>query len=176
MELAERVESGNYVKPMNSSPHLGAKDCSTGINTSEIVVDFQWHAPMDVSGIFQRNFTFQWHAPKDCHFPSGFPLELSNGFQWHFPMDFHFCDLWCVTFCPDHPFPSTSLSIYLSILYHLLLYVIYIYIYIYLYALIIPSLALVRLSAAACPVGRVTPGLHNKLICILVVLVYTCSR
>ena len=36
---------------------------------------FQWI----FSGTFQRNFTCQWYIPKDCHFSSGFPLELSNG-------------------------------------------------------------------------------------------------
>ena len=48
---------------------LGAKDCTPEINTSEIIVDFQWHVPMDC----------QRYVPKDCHFPSGFLLEMSYG-------------------------------------------------------------------------------------------------
>ena len=31
----------------------GAKDCTPEINTSEILVDFQWHFPMSC----------QWHSP-----------------------------------------------------------------------------------------------------------------
>ena len=36
---------------------------------------FQW----TFGGIFQRNFNCQWYVPKDCHFPRGFLLEMSNG-------------------------------------------------------------------------------------------------
>ena len=37
---------------------LGAKYCTPEINTSEIIVEFQWHFPMAV----------QWHVPTTCHF------------------------------------------------------------------------------------------------------------
>ena len=36
---------------------LGAKDCTPEINTSEIIVDVQWHVPMDC----------QWHVQKEFH-------------------------------------------------------------------------------------------------------------
>ena len=32
---------------------LGAKYCTPEVNTSEVIVDAQWHYPMDV----------QWHSP-----------------------------------------------------------------------------------------------------------------
>ena len=38
---------------------------------------FQW----TFRGIFQRNFTCQRYFPKDCHFLSGFLLELSSGYS-----------------------------------------------------------------------------------------------
>ena len=72
------------------SPCLRAKDCTPEINTSEIIVDFQWHFPNGLSvacangisllsGMFQRIVTFQvdfhWKCPMDV--------------QWHFPMEFH---------------------------------------------------------------------------------------
>ena len=76
--------------------------CTPEIKTSEIIVDFQWHFPMDVqwcfptnkslvSGIFQRIVTF----PVDNYWK--FPMD----FQWRFPMELHFCDFWCVIFCPE---------------------------------------------------------------------------
>ena len=37
---------------------LGAKDCTPEINTSEIIVDFRWHFPMD----------FQWRCSTELHF------------------------------------------------------------------------------------------------------------
>ena len=39
------------------SAKLGTKDCTPEIDTSEIIVDFQWHFPMDV----------QWHFQMDVH-------------------------------------------------------------------------------------------------------------
>ena len=61
----------------------------------------QSHAPCPApkwarTSIFQRIFAVQRYFPKDCHFPSGFLLENSNGFsvassKWHFT----FCDFWC---------------------------------------------------------------------------------
>ena len=59
----------------------GAKDCTPEINTSEIVVDFQWYFPMDVQWHFPTKLIFQWYFPKDCHVSSGFVLNLSNGFS-----------------------------------------------------------------------------------------------
>ena len=37
---------------------VGAKYCTPEINTSEIIVDFQWHFTIH----------FQWHFPMDFHF------------------------------------------------------------------------------------------------------------
>ena len=46
--LAEQIrESGRQPRP------LGAKDCAPEINTSEIIVDFQWRFQMDVQLHFQ---------------------------------------------------------------------------------------------------------------------------
>ena len=39
----------------------------------------RWHLPMDVQLLYQRNFTCRWYFPKDCNFPSGLSLELSDG-------------------------------------------------------------------------------------------------
>ena len=44
-------------------PPVGAKDCTPEINTSEIIVDCQWHFPMDFSVNFQHNFTVRWYVP-----------------------------------------------------------------------------------------------------------------
>ena len=57
----------------NRDTHLGANYCTPEINTSEFIVDFQWHFPMD----------FQWH------FPTKFQLSVvvSKGLslvQWRF--------------------------------------------------------------------------------------------
>ena len=88
--------------PQKSTPQKSPKDRTPEIDTSEIIVDVQWHVPMDSSGMFKRNVTFQQYAQKDCHLSSGFLLELSNGFvQWGVPAEFHFCDFRCVIFCPD---------------------------------------------------------------------------
>ena len=92
-----------YIYIYISYPHLprrvcrpsvketGANDCTPEIDTSEIVVGFQWRFPMD----------FQWHFPTKFHSS----VALSKGLslvQWilnwnapmdcqqHFPMDFHF--------------------------------------------------------------------------------------
>ena len=46
--------------------HLGANYCTTGINTSEIIVDLQWHFPIDV----------QWSLPTEFDLPVVFSKEL----------------------------------------------------------------------------------------------------
>ena len=51
--------------PGPRSAKLGAKDCTPEIDTSEIIVDFQWHFPMDC----------QWHFPPEFHLS----VVLSNG-------------------------------------------------------------------------------------------------
>ena len=48
----------------------GEKDC-TPVNTSEGIVDFQWHFPMDV----------QWHFPKDVRMSVVLSKECSR-VQW----------------------------------------------------------------------------------------------
>ena len=52
---------------------LGAKDCTPEIDTSEIIVDFQWHFPMD----------FEWHFQTEFHIPVVFSKGLSH-VQWSF--------------------------------------------------------------------------------------------
>ena len=52
---------------------LGAKKCTPEINTSEIIMDCQWHFPMDI----------QRHFPTCCHCSVVFPKGLS------------LCDFWC---------------------------------------------------------------------------------
>ena len=46
---------------------LGARDCTPEINSSEIIVDFQWHFPMDG----------EWHVPTDFHVSEVFSEGLS---------------------------------------------------------------------------------------------------
>ena len=58
---------------------LGAKDCTPEIDTSEIIVDVQWHCPMDCQWNFPTEFHKSVPFPKDSHLSSGFLLELSNG-------------------------------------------------------------------------------------------------
>ena len=50
---------------------IGAKDCTPEINTSEIILDFQWHFPMDC----------QWHFPTEFHWSAVFSEALV---QWIF--------------------------------------------------------------------------------------------
>ena len=52
------------------------------INTSETIVDFQWHFPMTV------HLSVVFSPPMDCHFPSGCLLELPNGLSVAFPNGF----------------------------------------------------------------------------------------
>ena len=73
------------------SSSLGAKDCTPEINSSEIIVDFQWRCPMG----------FQWHFPTEIHF-SGVcfqrivtcPVDV----YWNCPMDFHGTFQWMFIF------------------------------------------------------------------------------
>ena len=62
---------------------------------------FEWTS----SGIFPWHFTCKLHLSKDCHFPSGFVLNMFNGLSVDFPLELHFCELWCVIFCPER-FPA----------------------------------------------------------------------
>ena len=101
--LRRRPICGHVVQSACQVNTLGPKCCTP----SEIIVDCQWHFPMNFqvafsdgisvfSGISQRIETFD--------LSSGFTPELSNGFsncQRHFPMELHFCDFWRVTVCPD---------------------------------------------------------------------------
>ena len=65
-----------------------AKDCTPEIDTSEIIVDCQWHFPMDC----------QWCVPTNLHFSAvvsqgivTFPVDVHwivpMDSQWHVPMD-----------------------------------------------------------------------------------------
>ena len=56
-----------------------------------------------------RMFICQCHCPKDCHFPSGWLLEMSNGFQWQLPMEFRLCEFWCVTCCLERRSTQSSI-------------------------------------------------------------------
>ena len=59
------------------SPFLEAEDCTPEINTSEIIVHFQWYVPMDC----------QWHFPTEFHLPGVFSKGLS---LVHVPMELLF--------------------------------------------------------------------------------------
>ena len=78
-----------------ASRKLGAKDCTPEINTSEIIVDFQWISQWTFSGtlsnitslvscVFQRIVTFpvdfHWNCPMDFqwHFSNGISLVISG--------------------------------------------------------------------------------------------------
>ena len=70
----------SYV-PLSSLRRLGAKDFTPEINTSEIIVDFQWHFPTDC----------QWYFPTESHFSAvlskGLPLPgwmFTGIVQWTF--------------------------------------------------------------------------------------------
>ena len=80
---------------------LGAKDCTPEIDTSEIIVDFQWHFPM----------ICQWHFPTEFRcsvvFSKGLSLSqwiLTGIVQWIFTgivQWISFCDFWRAIFCPE---------------------------------------------------------------------------
>ena len=57
---------------------VGAKDRTPEIDTSEIIVDVQWHVPMDFSDICQRYVSCQLHVAKDCHCSSGLKQTNTN--------------------------------------------------------------------------------------------------
>ena len=59
---------------------LGAKHRTPETNTSEIIVDFQWHFPTIVSCMFQQKLIVHCKHPKVCHFSKGLSLECSDGF------------------------------------------------------------------------------------------------
>ena len=62
------------LEPEKTTVHtVGANYYTPEINTSEIMVDFQWHFPMD----------FQWHFPTKFHLSVVFPKGLSLS-QWIF--------------------------------------------------------------------------------------------
>ena len=71
-----RGQDMSPVAPLHETPSsslLGAKYSTPEINTSEIIVDCQWHFPMDV----------QWHFPMESHFSAVCPKGLSF-VQWMF--------------------------------------------------------------------------------------------
>ena len=89
--------------PSETLPRLpGAKYCTLEIDTSEVIVDFQWPFPMDC----------QWHFPTQFHLSVGVPKGLSLA-QWistgmfqltfsvFFPNGLSFCEVSCVIFCPN---------------------------------------------------------------------------
>ena len=57
-----------------SCASLGAKYSTPEFNTSEFIVDFQWHVPMDC----QFHFIVQWYVQKDWHLPNVCLLEFPN--------------------------------------------------------------------------------------------------
>ena len=76
---------GSAVLRVDRSGTLGPKYCTPQINTSEIIVDLQWHFPVDVQWHFPTEFHLSVAVPKDCHLSSGFSLELSDGCSVAFP-------------------------------------------------------------------------------------------
>ena len=59
-------------------PRFRAKYYTPEINTSEIIVDFQWHFPMDCQWHFPTSFHVSVVFSKDCHLSSGCLLVVSN--------------------------------------------------------------------------------------------------
>ena len=103
-ETDRRSHRGQYAAfPDDLVIWIGAKHCTPEINTSEIIVDFQWHFPMDlsnlfslVSGIFQTIVT----SPVDLYwsFPTDFSGIFSDSHHGLFSgiFEFHLCDFWCI--------------------------------------------------------------------------------
>ena len=56
-EPPRKRETGGASENPERKPQIGANYCTPEINTSEIIVDFQWHFPMDV----QRCFPVEFH-------------------------------------------------------------------------------------------------------------------
>ena len=59
--LRARQATSSHPSFARGKKREGAKYRTSEINTSETIVDFQWHFPMD----------FRWHVPTDFHVPSG---------------------------------------------------------------------------------------------------------
>ena len=83
------------------SETLGATNSTPEINTSEIIVDFQWHFPMDCNGISNIISLISGIFPRIVTCPVHYYLNCPMDFQWHFPIVFHFRDFRCVIFCPE---------------------------------------------------------------------------
>ena len=66
--VAQRADALDAHIGASLASHLGAKDSTPEIDTSEIIVDFQWHFPMD----------FQWHAPTTFQISVVFSKGLSR--------------------------------------------------------------------------------------------------
>ena len=73
----------------------GQKKCPPEIDTSEIVVDFQWHSPTD----FQQHFPTTFHVSAVCSKGLSLFQRVCTGIvQWTFSGIFlwiYFCDFWC---------------------------------------------------------------------------------
>ena len=70
---------------------LGAKDCKPEIDTSEIIVDFQWHFPMDCHSHFPTDFYLSVVFSKGLPL---FQLIFNGSVKWTFSGIFH----WNLTF------------------------------------------------------------------------------
>ena len=55
--------------------------CTPEIDTSEVIVEFQWHFPMDYQLHFPMEFHYSAVSPKDCHLSSKIFTGIS---QWIF--------------------------------------------------------------------------------------------
>ena len=74
---------------------LGTKDCTPGIDTSEIMVDCHWDFPMDAQWHFPTGFHLSAVCSKGCHFSGGCSLELSNGCSVAFSNGISCCSNLC---------------------------------------------------------------------------------
>ena len=80
-----------YVTMMPIRPvRLGANYRTPEIDTSEVMVDVQWHFLTD----------YQLHFPMDCHVPSGFVLDISDGLSVAFSNDISLLTVLMCNLCP----------------------------------------------------------------------------
>ena len=69
--LPVRVADGGSRLTRRAAHFIGAKDCTleintSEINTSEIIVDLQWHVPMDCSVAFSKGISCSVASSNGC--------------------------------------------------------------------------------------------------------------
>ena len=71
----------NDVLVAGAVPWSGANYRAPGIDTSESIVDFRWHVPMDVQWVLSDGVLLLSGIFKRTVLSSGFILKLSNGYS-----------------------------------------------------------------------------------------------